>query len=73
MDEEALHASIRKFLKTAGVGAQREIEQAVATALAAGTVADDGSLPATMTLRIPGLQLEAKFEGEIRLGGGEQR
>jgi hypothetical protein len=38
MDDEALNISIRKFLKMVGVGSQREIEQAVAKALAAGAI-----------------------------------
>ena len=67
MDDEALNMSIRKFLKLVGVSSQREIEQAVAKALAAGSIGDADTLPATMTLRVAGLQLEARFDGEIRL------
>ena len=65
MDDEALNISIRKFLKMVGVSSQREIEQAVAKAQAAGGAAEQ--LPATMTLEIPGLNLQVRFEGEIRL------
>ena len=36
MDDETLNLSIRKFLKMVGVNSQREIEQAVAKAVAAG-------------------------------------
>ena len=36
MDEETFNLSIRKFLKMVGVNSQREIEQAVANAVAAG-------------------------------------
>jgi hypothetical protein len=67
MDQEAFNLSLRKFLKTVGVGSQREIEQAVAKALAAGALGGVESLPATMTLRIGALQLEVNFEGDIRL------
>lgn len=67
MDQETFNLSIRKFLKTVGVSAQREIEQAVAKALAAGTVGGTEALAATMTLCIAGLQLEVRFDGEIRL------
>jgi len=67
MDQEALNLSIRKFLKTVGVSSQREIEQAVVKAIAAGTIGGADTLAATMTLRIAGLQLEARFDGEIRL------
>ncbi len=67
MDEEALNISIRKFLKMVGVSSQREIEQAVAKALAAGTTGNADSLAATMTLQIPALKLDVKFDGEIKL------
>lgn len=67
MNEDALNMSIRKFLKTVGVQSQREIEQAVARALADGAVAGDDSFAATMTLRIPGLRLDVTYDGEIRL------
>ena len=67
MDDEAFNMSLRKFLKTVGVGSQREIEQAVAKALAAGKLAGVDKLPATMVLKIEALQLEVGFDGEIRL------
>jgi hypothetical protein len=38
MDEETLNLSIRKFLKMVGVRSQREIEQAVAAALASSAI-----------------------------------
>ena len=62
MDDETLNLSIRKFLKMVGVSSQREIEQAVAKAGAA-----TGPLAATMTLEIPQLGLNVKFDGEIKL------
>ena len=67
MDQEIFNLSIRKFLKTVGVSSQREIEQAVAKAIAAGTIGGAETLAATMTLRIDGLQLEVRFDGEIQL------
>jgi hypothetical protein len=67
MNEEALNLSIRKFLKTVGVNSQREIEHAVARALAAGTIDGSETLPATMSLRIAGLQLDVRFDGEVQL------
>jgi hypothetical protein len=66
MNEETLNLSIRKFLKMVGVSSQREIEQAVAKALAAGERGT--SFPATMRLEIPGLKLDVRFDGEINLG-----
>jgi hypothetical protein len=67
MDEEALNLSIRKFLKMVGVSSQRELEQAVAKAIAAGAIAGTESFPARMTLEVAGLKLSVKFDGEIRL------
>ena len=67
MDQETFNLSLRKFLSTVGVGSQREIEQAVANAIAAGTLTGAETLVATMTLSIDALQLEFKFDGEIRL------
>jgi len=67
MDDETLNLSIRKFLKMVGVSSQREIEQAVARALAAGTLAGNETLPATMTLEIRQLKLAVTFDGDIKL------
>lgn len=67
MNEDTLNLSIRKFLKTVGVQSQREIEQAVARAMANNEVARNATLPATMTLEIAGLKLHVKFDGEIAL------
>lgn len=67
MDEEAFNISIRKFLKMVGVSSQREIEQAVAKAIAARAIAGTEAFPARMTLDIAGLQLSVQFDGEIRL------
>ena len=36
MNEDALNTSVRKFLKTVGVTAQREIEKAVRDAVSSG-------------------------------------
>ncbi len=67
MDNDTFNLSIRKFLKVVGVSSQREIEQAVAHAVAAGTIAGTETLAATMTLRIDALGLEVKFDGDIAL------
>ena len=67
MDNETLNLSIRKFLKMVGVNSQREIEQAVAKAVAAGAIAGTETLATTMTLEIPALQLKVRFDGEIHL------
>ncbi len=67
MNEETLNLSIRKFLKMVGVRSQREIEQAVAAALASGAVAGTETLAASMTLEVAGLQLKVKLDGDIAL------
>lgn len=67
MNEEAFTQSIRKFLKTVGVGSQREIERAVAAAVAAGRIQGTESFPAVMTLKVAGLELNVTFDGEIAL------
>ena len=67
MNEEALNLSIRKFLKTVGISSQREIEQAVAKAAAAGAIAGTESFPAKMTLEVAGLRVNVAFSGVIAL------
>ena len=67
MNEDEFNISIRKFLKMVGVSSQREIEQAVAKAIADGSLQGTETLPARMTLEIAGLKLHVNFEGEIRL------
>ncbi len=67
MNEETFNLSIRKFLKIVGVSSQREIERAVAKALADRRIQGSESFPATMTLEVAGLNLKVKFEGEITL------
>jgi len=67
MREEDFNMSIRKFLKMAGVGSQREIEQAVSKAMVSGKLKGNEKLPVTMTLAIPAIGLNVDFEGEITL------
>ncbi|WP_431026249.1 DUF6494 family protein [Halomonas sp. H5] len=67
MNEEVFNLSIRRFLKRAGIGAQREIEHAVEAALAEGRIASQGPLAATMTLEVGDLELRVVFEGDIEL------
>ena len=67
MNEEVFNLSIRKFLKMVGVNSQREIEQAVAKAVADGGIAGAEAFPAHVTLEISGLKLKVQFDGEIRL------
>jgi hypothetical protein len=67
MDQETFNLSIRKFLKMVGINSQREIEQAVAKALESGQIAGTESFPVHATLEIPHLQINVKFDGEIKL------
>jgi len=67
MNEDTFNLSIRKFLKMVGVSSQREIEHAVAKARESGALRGDESLPASVTLEVPGLKLNVKFDGEIKL------
>jgi hypothetical protein len=67
MDEETFNISIRKFLKMVGVNSQREIEHAVTKAIANGLIAGNETFPAKVTLEIPALQLNVKFDGDIKL------
>ena len=67
MNEETFNLSIRKFLKMVGISSQREIERAVMRAMDEGMIIGSESFPATVTLEVAGLNLNVKFDGEIRL------
>ncbi|MGA2551092.1 MAG: DUF6494 family protein [Burkholderiaceae bacterium] len=67
MDQENFNLSLRRFLKMVGVNGQRAIEEAVANAIAHGIIADGDTLPSSMTLTIPRINLTVKFDGEIAL------
>jgi hypothetical protein len=67
MNEEALNVSVRKFLNKVGVTSQREIEQAVRTAVAAGRLKGSETLPARAVLTIDGVGIAVEIEGAIEL------
>jgi hypothetical protein len=67
MDQETFNLSIRKFLKMVGINSQREIEQAVAKALESAQISGTEAFPVHVTLEIPHLQINVKFDGEIKL------
>jgi hypothetical protein len=67
MNEETFNLSIRKFLKVVGIGSQREIERAVIKALDEDLIKGSETFPATVTLQVAGLNLNVKFDGEIKL------
>jgi Family of unknown function (DUF6494) len=68
MNEDLFNASIRKFLKTLGVTAQREIEKAVRQAIADGRLKGNEKLPAQATVTVAGVGLTWRVDGEIELG-----
>jgi hypothetical protein len=67
VDEDAFNMSVRKFLKTLGVTAQREIELAVRERIAAGELKGDEVLETTATVTVHGLPREVFVTGTIAL------
>jgi hypothetical protein len=67
MNEDVLNVSVRKFLKKVGITSQREIEQAVRTAVAGGRLKGNEALPAKVTLSVEGLGLAVEIEGAVQL------
>jgi len=67
MNDEALNMSIRKFLKTVGVNSQLAIEKAVRKAIEDGKLKGNETLPAEMTLKVGKLDLDVKFDSELKL------
>jgi hypothetical protein len=67
MNEDIFNTSIRRFLKTLGVTAQREIEKAVREALADGRLKGNEKLTATATVAIGALSFTHEVGGEIEL------
>jgi hypothetical protein len=67
MNEDVFNGSIRKFLKTLGVSAQREIEKAVREALAEGKLKGNEKFPATGRITLGGIGLSYEVKGEIEL------
>jgi hypothetical protein len=67
VDEEVFNMSVRKFLKTLGVTAQREIELAVREQLERGELQGDETLDATATVTVDGLSRDVVVTGRISL------
>jgi hypothetical protein len=67
MNEEALNTSLRKFLKVVGVTSQREIENAIRSAMADGRLQGNESLAAQVVLTIDKAGLTHKINGTIEL------
>ena len=67
MDEDVFNMSVRKFLKTLGVTAQREIEIAVREQLESGDLQGDETLEAQATVTVRGLSRDVVVSGAIAL------
>lgn len=67
MNEDVFNNSIRKFLKTVGVTAQREIEKAVREGLASGKLQGRETLPAKAVLTLGEVDLTYEVKGTIEL------
>ncbi|MEA3142647.1 MAG: hypothetical protein QOK23_4816 [Gammaproteobacteria bacterium] len=67
MNEDVFNASIRKFLKSLGVSAQREIEKTVRQALTEHRLNGDETLPAKATVSIGELNFRFEIDGQIEL------
>jgi hypothetical protein len=67
MNEDALNVSVRKFLKKVGITSQREIEQAVRAAVAAGRLKGNEALPAKVMLTVDRIGLSLEIDGAIEL------
>jgi hypothetical protein len=67
VDEETFNMSVRKFLKTLGVTAQREIELGVRDQLDSGALQGDEELEATATVKVQGVPEDIVITGKITL------
>jgi hypothetical protein len=67
MNPEVFNLELRKFLKQFGVTAQREIEKAVAAAIASGKLKGNETLQARARIEIGSIALSAVVEGDIKL------
>jgi hypothetical protein len=67
MDEETFNMSTRRFLKTLGVTAQREIELGIREQLASGALSGNEKLEATATVRVQGVPEDIVITGVIAL------
>jgi hypothetical protein len=67
VDEDTFNVSVRKFLKTLGATAQREIELAVREQLEAGEQRGDETLEATARVTVRGLPDDVVVAGKTDL------
>jgi hypothetical protein len=50
-----------------GINSQREIERSVVAGVDDGVIRGTETFPAHVTLEVPGLKINVKFDGEIKL------
>ena len=67
MNEEVFNSQVRKFLKKVGIQSQREIEQAVRSAISAGTLDATESLTSRVVLQVPAVDIDVTIEDVIKL------
>ena len=67
MNEETFNIQVRKFLKKVGITSQRELERGVREAIESGRLSGSETLNASMTLKVPDLDLELTIEDGIAL------
>jgi hypothetical protein len=67
VNEDVFNTSIRKFLKTLGVTAQREIEKAVRQKLAEGHIKGNERWAAKATVTINDIGFKLDIDGSIEL------
>ena len=67
VDDEALNASTRKFLRKLGVTAQREIEAGVREGIDAGVLQGDEELEIRATVTISGIDRDIVVPGHLKL------
>ena len=67
MDEEVFNIQLRKFLKKVGIQSQREIEQAVRTAISAGKLDATAMLTLRVLVQVPAVDIDVTIEDVIKL------
>lgn len=67
MDDDQFNINIRKYLKKVGITSQREIENAVRSALDSKAMSGDETLDVKVRLSIGALNLSVDIDGEISL------
>ena len=67
MDDDQFNINIRKYLKKVGITSQREIENAVRSALDSKAMSGDETLSVKVRLSIGALNLSVDIDGEIGL------